>query len=637
MVSFRGIVFLFIVGFAVSTPISKRQAEQSTEEAFSCEGRSPGMYSDPKNCSMYYECVLGHPVYHRACAPGGPVFDEQDQMCDWPENVAPPCGTQRMVTEAPEPFTCEDRAPGLYADLLNCSMYWECVVGHPAYNRPCAPDGLVFNSLLGVCDWPYNVVGTCGTRSSRSRRDATEDSGDESTVETVSEVFSCEGKEEGLYSDPKNCSMYYECVLGHPVYHRACAPGGPVFDEQDQMCDWPENVAPPCGTQRMVTEAPEPFTCEDRAPGLYADLLNCSMYWECVVGHPAYNRPCAPDGLVFNSLLGVCDWPYNVVGTCGTRSSRSRRDATEDSGDESTVETVSEVFSCEGKEEGLYSDPKNCSMYYECVLGHPVYHRACAPGGPVFDEQDQMCDWPENVAPPCGTQRMVTEAPEPFTCEDRAPGLYADLLNCSMYWECVVGHPAYNRPCAPDGLVFNSLLGVCDWPYNVVGTCGTKAESRDTDDAMTGSGNEMDDAGSGDENTEETVEVFSCDGRAEGLYSDPSDCSMYYHCATGHPPYHRPCAPGGTVFDEQDQICDWPENVAPPCGTETMPPPFTCADKVPGSYTDPQNCAKFYQCVSGHAEPSHRDCPAGGLVFDAELMICNWPAAVLAPCGYKTE
>ncbi|KAI8485849.1 hypothetical protein Bbelb_364010 [Branchiostoma belcheri] len=300
-------------------------------------------------------------------------------------------------------------------------------------------------------------------------------------------------------------------------------------------------------------------------------------------------------------------------------------------------QSTEEAFSCEGRSPGMYSDHKNCSMYYECVLGHPVYHRACAPGGPVFDEQDQMCDWPENLAPPCGTQRMVTEAPEPFTCEDRAPGLYADLLNCSMYWECVVGHPAYNRPCAPDGLVFNSLLGVCDWPYNVVGTCGTKPESRDTGDAMTGSGNEMDDAGSGDENTEETGEVFSCDGRAEGLYSDPRDCSMYYHCAAGHPPYRRPCAPGGTVFDEQDQICDWPENVAPTCGTETMPPPFTCVDKVPGSYTDPQNCAKFYQCVSGHAEPSHRDCPAGGLVFDAELMICNWPAAVLAPCGYKTE
>eukprot|EP00058_Branchiostoma_floridae_P004283 XP_002589771.1 hypothetical protein BRAFLDRAFT_125880 [Branchiostoma floridae] len=456
-------------------------------------------------------------------------------------------------------------------------------------------------------------------------------------AEQSSEAFSCEGRSPGMYSDPKNCSMYYECVLGHPVYHRACAPGGPVFDEQDHMCDWPENVPPPCGTQRMVTEAPEPFTCDDKAPGLYADLLNCSMYWECVVGHPAYNRPCAPDGLVFNTLLGVCDWPYNVVGTCGTKSSRSRRDVTEESGDESTDETMNEVFSCEDRSPGMYSDPKNCSMYYECVLGHPVYHRACAPGGPVFDEQDHMCDWPENVPPPCGTQRMVTEAPEPFTCDDKAPGLYADLLNCSMYWECVVGHPAYNRPCAPDGLVFNTLLGVCDWPYNVVGTCGTKHETRDMDmmddTFLTDSGNETDDIGSGDETTDEPIEVFSCDGRAEGLYSDPADCSMYYQCVVGHPLYHRPCAPGGTVFDEEDQICDWPENVAPPCGTEMTRPPFTCLGKVPGSYTDPDDCAKYYQCVAGHADPIHRDCPAGGLVFDAELMICNWPTAVMAPCG----
>ncbi|XP_078610795.1 uncharacterized protein LOC144881523 [Branchiostoma floridae x Branchiostoma japonicum] len=58
---------------------------------FTCTGKQPGMYADPADCSMYYECVLGHPVYHRPCAPGGVVFDPERQICNWPWNVSGPC------------------------------------------------------------------------------------------------------------------------------------------------------------------------------------------------------------------------------------------------------------------------------------------------------------------------------------------------------------------------------------------------------------------------------------------------------------------------------------------------------------------------------------------------------------------
>ncbi|XP_066295310.1 protein obstructor-E-like isoform X4 [Branchiostoma lanceolatum] len=289
----------------------------------------------------------------------------------------------------------------------------------------------------------------------------------------------------------------------------------------------------------------------------------------------------------------------------------------------------SQPFSCFGRAQAMYSDPADCTMFYECVDGHPVYHRSCALTGTVFDQGDQICDWPANVPPPCGTEPVpvTTEAPPPppFTCDDKPAGTYPDVTNCRKYWECVPGHPPYNRPCALEELVYNPDTGICDWPRDVVGPCGEQRKR---------TLNVTDENSGTDENSAGEETGFSCEGRADGLYSDPEDCAMYYECVASHPVYHRPCANHGTVFDEADQICDWPANVAPPCGTEGI---FTCGGKAPGSYTDPNDCAKFYQCVVEHPDPFHFDCPAGGLVFDPEKKICEWPWTVAQPCGYKTD
>ena len=55
-------------------------------------------------------------------------------------------------------------------------------------------------------------------------------------------------------------------------------------------------------------------------------------------------------------------------------------------------------------------------------------------------------------------------------------------------------------------------------------------------------------------------EVVCEEGDAHvSFYRDKADCSMYYVCkdAVKH---HKPC-PTGLVFDENENICDWPENV----------------------------------------------------------------------------
>jgi len=56
-------------------------------------------------------------------------------------------------------------------------------------------------------------------------------------------------------------------------------------------------------------------------------------------------------------------------------------------------------------------------------------------------------------------------------------------------------------------------------------------------------------------------EVLCEDGDAHvAFFRDKQDCSMYYVCQ-GSVKHHKPC-PTGLVFNENDNVCDWPENVA---------------------------------------------------------------------------
>jgi len=55
-------------------------------------------------------------------------------------------------------------------------------------------------------------------------------------------------------------------------------------------------------------------------------------------------------------------------------------------------------------------------------------------------------------------------------------------------------------------------------------------------------------------------EVICEDGDAHvSFFRDRKDCSMYYVCQ-GAVKHHKPC-PSGLVFNENENVCDWPENV----------------------------------------------------------------------------
>ncbi|XP_048777943.1 uncharacterized protein LOC125681767 isoform X2 [Ostrea edulis] len=109
---------------------------------------------------------------------------------------------------------------------IGCRAYVVCHNQHGTIHHCADPPALntVYNSRTKSCDQPHNVPAPCG-----SWRD-------------------CSTLPDKRYADvTTNCTSYYTCQGGTYFGHNFCNPGV-VFDENMQICNWPGNVAPPCGT-----------------------------------------------------------------------------------------------------------------------------------------------------------------------------------------------------------------------------------------------------------------------------------------------------------------------------------------------------------------------------------------------------
>jgi len=86
-----------------------------------------------------------------------------------------------------------------------------------------------------------------------------------------------------------------------------------------------------------------------------------------------------------------------------------------------------------------------------------------------------------------------------------------------------------------------------------------------------------------------------------------SNCEEYFHCVHGAPVLMH--CPDGLYWDQSKSICNWPDQVSPPC-TATCEKPWIRADKVANCYlfgTDAMNyddAQQFCADNGGHlAEP----------------------------------
>ncbi|KAF7381495.1 hypothetical protein HZH66_013889 [Vespula vulgaris] len=159
------------------------------------------------------------------------------------------------------------------------------------------------------------------------------------------------------------------------------------------------------------------------------------------------------------------------------------------------------AFNCPNKD-GQYEDVKQCDKYYDCLDGVPT-EKLC-PDGLVFDPLNRKvnkCDHVFNVD--CG-DRLELQPPQPTKKCPRRNGFFAhpEPSVCNVFYNCIDGE-AIEITCTT-GLHFDEYSGTCVWPDSA--------------------------------------------GRE------------FYVCLNGVTPREQGCS-DGTVYNEEQQRCDAPENV----------------------------------------------------------------------------
>jgi hypothetical protein len=125
-----------------------------------------------------------------------------------------------LVRDAACQVDCTELPDGVHG--WGCKGYTVCLGGNGTHVD--CEDDEVFNEEIMACDDIMNVGPPCGL------------------------LRNCTNLPDARYPDlVVNCTAYFTCLDGDFKGHNPCNPGT-VFHFQLQVCDYPENVLPPCGT-----------------------------------------------------------------------------------------------------------------------------------------------------------------------------------------------------------------------------------------------------------------------------------------------------------------------------------------------------------------------------------------------------
>ncbi|XP_050094296.1 chitin-binding domain protein cbd-1-like [Anopheles aquasalis] len=171
-------------------------------------------------------------------------------------------------------------------------------------------------------------------------------------------------------------------------------------------------------------------------------------------------------------------------------------------------------------------------------------------------------------------------------CQGQADGVLFPSVNCSSFISCTGGQEV-EIACAPDGTLYDYEREVCDHPEFV--TCWTE-ENR-------------------------------CTGMANGTLIPATNCSNFIICMNELENEEVTCAPAGTLFDYQREVCDHPENVQCYEGG-------ACAGRPDGSLAPSRNCSNFFRCENEDIA-EEITCQPHGTLFDAEREVCDHPENVV--------
>ncbi|XP_050692009.1 protein obstructor-E-like isoform X2 [Eriocheir sinensis] len=215
-------------------------------------------------------------------------------------------------------------------------------------------------------------------------------------TQPIYDDFTC--LEDGLFEDPEQCDLYWECK-GSVATPHYCE-DGLVFDlfkakaGHVDPCDTPLVVD--CTDRPLMQPATHPNEFCQRRHGVFPDPdpTICNRYHNCKDGYKEDTVDCTI-GLHFDPVAGICTWP-DAAGRVGCVEK-----VTECVKNGNFCCTGQEVFSADGV---LLPHPSfihefDCQKFYICLHGKTPRESACALGQ-VFNDKTQLCDYPENV-PEC--------------------------------------------------------------------------------------------------------------------------------------------------------------------------------------------------------------------------------------------
>ncbi|XP_041783345.1 uncharacterized protein LOC121599540 [Anopheles merus] len=197
----------------------------------------------------------------------------------------------------------------------------------------------------------------------------------------------------------------------------------------------------------------------------------------------------------------------------------------------------------------------------------------------------------ENGRPPwvsTGRPPWVSTGRPPINrnrCDEVPEGSIFPSPNCANFITCQGGNEL-EVACVPEGTLFDYQREVCDHPEFV--TCYSQ-ENR-------------------------------CTGRENGTLIPAESCSNFIICMNELENEEVTCAPAGTLFDYQREVCDFPENVL--CWESDM-----CAGRPDGSLAPSRNCSNFFICED-ESIFEELTCQPHGTHFDWEREVCDHPENV---------
>ncbi|CAF3864024.1 unnamed protein product [Rotaria magnacalcarata] len=205
-------------------------------------------------------------------------------------------------------------------------------------------------------------------------------------------------------------------------------------------------------------------------------------------------------------------------------------------------------------------------------------------------------------------------------------GFYPDKDDCRKFHVCYSGTQSV-RWCK-EGMLWDEIKIGCGMQNVTVCSGGRKTWTHDEDTTTTTIASKT------------LKGNYTCRSGANGLFADPSSCSIYHWCVLGVLHSTHYCNPG-LHFSASASGCVWPKDAE--CEGQIAPPysSIECALGNSGYYPDPYDCSVFHYCDGVRVLSESLLCSAGR-VWSSRLENCAWPHEVpecinSCPANYSSQ